>query len=50
MKKYVALILATLATPSFADNLALDLNDDALRLNYQYSLDKNYNTDFAWTQ
>ena len=49
MKKYVALILATLATPSFADNLALDLNDDALRLNYQYSLDKNYNTDFAWT-
>jgi len=49
MKKYVALILATLATPSFADNLALDLNDDALRLNYQYGLDKNYNTDFAWT-
>lgn len=49
MKKYVALILAILATPSFADNLALDLNDDALRLNYQHSLDKNYKTDFAWT-
>lgn len=49
MKKYVALILATLATPSFADSLALDLNDDALRLNYQHSLDKNYVTDFAWT-
>jgi hypothetical protein len=50
MKKYAAIILACVfSSSSFADTLSLDLNDDALRLNYQHGLDKNYHTDFAWT-
>ena len=50
MKPYAALILTCMfSTTCLADNLSLDLNDDALRLNYQHSLDKNYQADFAWT-
>lgn len=50
MNKYTLIALScALSTSVFADNLSLDLNDDALRLNYQHSLDKNYQTDFAWT-
>ena len=48
MKVQLALVLALIASPSFADSLSLDLNDNSLRLNYQYSLDKNYQTDAAW--
>lgn len=48
MKAQLALVLALIASPSFADSLSLDLNDNSLRLNYQYSLDKNYQTDAAW--
>ena len=48
MKVQLALVLALIASPSFADALSLDLNDNCLRLNYQYSLDKNYQTDAAW--
>lgn len=50
MKKFATIVLGcVLSTTSLADNLSLDLNDDALRLNYQHNLDKNYQTDFAWT-
>lgn len=48
MKTKLALVLAIIAGPTFADSLSLDLNDDALRLNYQHSLDKNYQTDISW--
>jgi hypothetical protein len=48
MKAPIALLLAVIASPSFADSLALDLNDNSLRLNYQHSLDTNYQADAAW--
>ncbi|PTQ90801.1 YfaZ family outer membrane protein [Agitococcus lubricus] len=44
-----AIVLASLASYATADNLSLDLNDDALRINYQHSIDANYQSDFAWT-
>ena len=49
MKVQLALVLALIASPSFADSLSLDLNDNSLRLNYQYSLDKNYQTEHGYT-
>ena len=48
MKAPIALLLAVIASPSFADSLALDLNDNSLRLNYQHSLDTHYQADAAW--
>lgn len=49
MKKYIALALTVLSTQSFADSASLDLNNDALRLSYQYAMSSNYDTDFSWT-
>lgn len=49
MKAKLALLLAALSGPVLADNLALDLNNDAVRVSYQHNLDKNYQTDLAWT-
>lgn len=48
MKTQLAFILAIVAAPSFADSLSLDLNDDALRLNYLHSLNQNYEADVSW--
>lgn len=49
MKTQLALVLAIVASPSFADSLSLDLNDDALRLNYLHSLNQHYQADVSWT-
>jgi hypothetical protein len=49
MKKYIALVLVSLSTCSFADSASFDLNDDAFRLAYQHGLSKSYDVDFAWT-
>ena len=48
MKKYIALALGWLTGSSLADSVSVDLNDDALRLSYQHSLAKNYESEFAW--
>lgn len=42
-------LTALIATPVLADSLSLDLNNDALRLNYGHEFSKNYTADFAWT-
>lgn len=48
MKKFITLALACISCHSFADSASLDLNNDALRLSYQHSLTKNYESEFAW--
>jgi predicted porin len=49
MKAKLALlfVLSTAGT-AFADSVSLDLNDDALRVNYQHALNENYQSDIAW--
>jgi len=49
MKATFTLLLALVAANSaFADNLSLDLNNDALRISYQNTLNANYQTEAAW--
>lgn len=48
MKRHLAVLLALCAGPAMAESLSLDLNNDALRLNYSHDLSRNYTTDFAW--
>ncbi len=49
MKAQYALLFALATTGSaFADSLSLDLNNDALRVNYQHALNENYQADVAW--
>lgn len=49
MKAPFALLFAVVASPVLADSLALDVNNDAVKLNYANELNKNYEADFAWT-
>ena len=45
--KFLALAVL-IAGPVLADSLSLDLNNDALRLNYGHDFSKNYTADIAW--
>ncbi|MDO8329564.1 MAG: YfaZ family outer membrane protein [Fluviicoccus sp.] len=45
--KFLALAVL-IAGPVFADSLSLDLNNDAVRLNYGHNFSKNYTSDFGW--
>lgn len=49
MKAQILALSLLLGAPvAFADSLSLDLNNDALRLNYSHGFSKNYTADFAW--
>lgn len=48
MKAKLLALVTLIASPVFADSLSLDLNNDALRLNYSHGFAKNYTSDFAW--
>ena len=48
MKPRIVALLTLCAGPVFADSLSLDLNNDALRVNYAHDFSRNYTSDFAW--
>ena len=48
MNAKILALTALSAAPAFADTLSLDLNNDAVRINYGHEFSRNYNSDFAW--
>jgi predicted porin len=48
MKARILILAALLSSPVLADSLSLDLNNDALRINYSHDFSKNYTADAAW--